>query len=141
MLQPGAQLPIRATSGSVCYDLHYYGPDVVIEPRSSKLLRTGVHFGFPPPAADGAVYGAKIHSRSGLSVKKGIDVGAGVIDADYTGEVRVLLRNTSTEPVEFKHGDRIAQIAVQKYYAFPLVQVNSIEDTVRGHSGFGSSGN
>lgn len=141
VLQPGAVMPIRATEGSICYDLHYNGPDTTIAPRASVLLGTGVHFGFPPPSANGAVYGGKIHSRSGLSVKKNIDVGAGVIDSDYTGEIRVLLRNTSDTPVEFKAYDRIAQIAIQKYYIVDLIQVESLDDTDRGELGFGSSGN
>ena len=78
--------------------------------------------------------------RSGLAVKHFIDTGAGVIDSDYRGQVKVLLFNHSEEDFEINEGDRIAQLVIERIYTPPVVVVEELEDSVRGAGGFGSTG-
>ena len=132
-LNTQAILPTRATSGSAGYDLTATQNDV-IEPGCRKLLPIGVAIKLP-----WGVYG-RIAPRSGLAVKKGIQVGAGVIDPDYTGEIHVLLFNHGTEPFEIRTGDRIAQLILEKFEFHEVIQVDSIKETLRGAGGFGSTG-
>jgi len=132
-LNTQAILPIRATTGSAGYDLTAIRDDV-IEPGSRKLLPIGVAIKLPE-----GVYG-RIAPRSGLAVKKGIQVGAGVIDPDYTGEIHVLLFNHGTEPFEIHSGDRIAQLILERFEFHEVIQVDSLTQTTRGAGGFGSTG-
>ena len=81
-----------------------------------------------------------IWPRSGLSVKKGIDVLAGVVDAGYRGEIMVCLYNTSDEDVEINRGDRIAQIIFQEVPLVSLIESEELETSQRGSNGFGSTG-
>ena len=85
---------------------------------------------------------AQIRPRSGLAFKQGITVlnSPGTIDADYRGELKVLLVNLSNETVIINHGDRIAQMIIAKYERTEFEQVDSLEDTERGAGGFGSTG-
>jgi dUTP pyrophosphatase len=85
-------------------------------------------------------YVGLVWPRSGLSVKRGIDVLAGVIDSGYRGEVRVCLYNTSHDWLEVKEGDRIAQILFQEVPQFQLQEVDILQNSDRGEGGFGSSG-
>lgn len=78
--------------------------------------------------------------RSGLASKNFIDTGAGVIDADYRGEVKVLLFNHSEVDFEVKKGDRIAQLVLERIYTPEIVEVDNLEESVRGAGGFGSTG-
>ena len=106
----------------------------IIEPNSRCLVSTGLKFQFPTN-----VYG-RIAPRSGLALKHGIDVMAGVIDPDYTGEVKVLLYNTSNVKFEVQKGDRVAQLIFERFQ-FPLFkEVNLLSDTFRSDGGFGSTG-
>jgi dUTP pyrophosphatase len=84
----------------------------------------------------------RVAPRSGLTVKKGVHVGAGVIDADYRGPVGVVLFNLGTEPLVIEHGDRIAQLILEQIVMAPVVDVGDgeLEETVRGAGGFGSTG-
>ena len=83
----------------------------------------------------------RIAPRSGLAVKNFIDVGAGVIDSDYRGEVKVLLFNLSQDTdFSVSPGDRIAQMIIEKYTPTTLFEVESLSETVRGEGGFGSTG-
>jgi dUTP pyrophosphatase len=132
-LKTQAILPTRATSGSAGYDLTAIRDDV-IEPGCRQLLPIGISIKLPE-----GVYG-RIAPRSGLAVKKGIQVGAGVIDPDYTGEIHVLLFNHGTEPFEIHPGDRIAQLILEKFGFYEVLQVDSITETLRGSGGFGSTG-
>jgi len=132
-LKTQAVLPTRATSGSAGYDLTAICDDT-IEPGCRKLLPIGISIKLPE-----GVYG-RIAPRSGLSVKKGIQVGAGVIDPDYTGEIHVLLFNQGSETFEIKTGDRIAQLILERFEFHEVRQVDSITETVRGSGGFGSTG-
>lgn len=87
-------------------------------------------------------YGGIICSRGGLAAKKGVVLcnGAGIIDSDYTGEVKVLLQNTSMEDYTIKPGDRIAQLIFIPVEYANLVIVDELDETMRGERGFGSTG-
>tara|TARA_R100001198_G_C5120907_1_gene143722 strand:+ start:178 stop:615 length:438 start_codon:yes stop_codon:yes gene_type:complete len=128
-----ATLPTRASPGSVGYDLYSLN-DLVIQPNSRDIVSTGVCATIPL-----GCYG-RIAPRSGLTVKYGIHVGAGVIDPDYTGELKVCLFNLGSVPFEIKQGERIAQLILEKC-STPLIQeVNELQKTMRANRGFGSTG-
>ena len=82
----------------------------------------------------------RIAPRSGLAVKHSIDTGAGVIDSDYRGQVKVLLFNHSEVDFEIKEGDRIAQLVLERIYTPEILVVDELEETIRGAGGFGSTG-
>ena len=81
-----------------------------------------------------------IWPRSGMAVKQGVDVFAGVVDSGYRGEVMVCLYNSSSSPVEISKGDRIAQMLIQPVPLVRIAEVSNLDDTSRGDGGFGSSG-
>ena len=83
---------------------------------------------------------ARIAPRLGLALKRFIDVGAGVVDADYRGEVGVVLFNHGDQDFQVKMGDRIAQLILEKIDTPPVKEVHDLDDTVRGSGGFGSTG-
>ena len=128
-----AILPTRASPGSVGYDL-YSLHDMVIQPSSREIISTGVCATVPS-----GCYG-RIAPRSGLSVKYGIHVGAGVIDPDYTGELKVCLFNLGSVSFEIKKGDRIAQLILEKCLTPLIDEVTELKKTMRANRGFGSSG-
>jgi len=97
------------------------------------LVDTGIAIGLPR-----GTYG-RLPARSGMASKHGIAVGGGVIDADYTGEIKVILRNHGDTSYEFKAGDRIAQLIVEKIQTHDAMEIESQADTGRGTQGFGSS--
>ena len=126
--------PHKSYRGSAGYDL-YSIEDATIESGTRMLIRTGISIQIPE------YYYLRVAPRSGLSVK-GIDVGAGVIDSSYRGEVRVLLINNSTEPFQVQDGDRIAQLILERC-ATPdiyILEDEQLSATERGENGFGSSG-
>ena len=82
----------------------------------------------------------RIAPRSGLASKHMIDTGAGVIDADYRGQVKVLLFNHGEKDFEVREGDRIAQLVLERIYTPEVVEVDALEESVRGKGGFGSTG-
>ena len=100
----------------------------------SYLVSTGIAVKIP------IGYYGRVASRSGLAVKNGLEVGAGVIDSDYRGEVKVLLRNLGSQPFEFKSGDRIAQLIIEKIETPDVEEVTDLDVTDRGAGGFGSTG-
>jgi len=102
--------------------------------KGKFLVSTGLQIA--PPAG----HYARIAPRSGLASKLFIDVGAGVVDGDYRGEVKVLLFNFSDTEFEVKKGDRIAQLICEKYAHVEIVETDSLEETERGSGGFGSTG-
>ena len=128
-----AKLPILGSVNAAGYDLHALTP-AVVPARGKVLVSTGLAFAIPV-----GNYG-RIAPRSGLAAKHSIDVGAGVIDADYRGEVKVLLFNLSDTDFEIKEGDRIAQMIIEKYTPTELVEVQDLAETDRGAGGFGSTG-
>lgn len=133
-IHPNAKTPERKTAGSAGYDLTTV-EDVVLPAHQSALISTGVKIELPKQT-----YG-QIAPRSGLSVK-GIDVGAGIIDEDYRGEIKVLLRNHSDNDIELPCESRIAQLLVLPvcYPDLNIVDPEALEITERGAGGFGSTG-
>jgi dUTP pyrophosphatase len=127
-----AKLPERKSVGAAGYDI-CSSEDVEIQPSTWNLIPTGIGFTVP--------YGTYGHiaPRSGLSCK-GTMVGAGIIDSDYTGEVKVLLFNMNNEKLTIKKHERIAQLIVKKIDLPQVVVVESLEQTTRGSGGFGSTG-
>jgi dUTP pyrophosphatase len=131
-VHPDAIIPTCGSAGSAGYDL-YSVDDVVHFPRGSRILvNTGIKFETPE-----GTYG-RIAPRSGLSMR-GIDIGAGVIDHDYRGLVKVLLINNSHEPFSIEKGSRIAQLILERYVHAEIVEC-VLDDTERGSGGFGSTG-
>ncbi|KMP12658.1 deoxyuridine 5'-triphosphate nucleotidohydrolase [Candidatus Nitromaritima sp. SCGC AAA799-A02] len=105
-----------------------------IPARGKCLVPTGLRLALP----EGHV--GLIWPRSGLAVKRSIDCGAGVIDAQYRGEIKVLLFNHSDEVFHIEPGDRIAQLLVQKVETVNFLPVENLDDTPRSDNGFGSTG-
>jgi len=132
-LSEHALIPTRASPGSVGYDL-YSIEDMHILPYQRGIVCTGIAATIPM-----GVYG-RIAPRSGLAVKHGVQTGAGVIDPDYAGELKVILFNHGSEKFEIKKGDRIAQLILEKCETPLIDEVEEIKDTQRGTRGFGSSG-
>lgn len=133
-LDDSAIIPTRATSRSVGYDL-YSNTDIVINSNERGVVTTGISVGFP----SNNIYG-RIAPRSGLAVKNGINVGAGVVDPDYTGEIKVVLFNHGKDDFSIKRGDKIAQIIIERCEMPFIIEVDTIKNTERGDRGFGSSG-
>ena len=96
-------------------------------------MQTGLAISFPV-----GLY-ARIAPRSGLALKKFIDIGVGVVDSDYHAEVGVVLFNHGDQDFQVKMGDRIAQLILEKIDTLPVEEVQGLEDTVRGSGGFGST--
>ena len=130
-------LPRYATENSAGMDLNAnLKKTVVLKPLDRALISTGIYIAVPKG------YEAQVRPRSGLAVKKGISVlnSPGTIDADYRGEVKVILVNLSNEAVEIKNGERIAQMIIAKHESIKWDEVDVLEDTERGDGGFGSTG-
>lgn len=130
-----AIIPTKATPLSAGFDL-YSIEDTLIVSKGKALISTGINVELPKET-----YG-RIAPRSGLSWKHFIDVGAGVIDEDYRGEIKVLLFNFGNEDYKVSKGDKIAQLIVEKIQPCTIIEVDSLnnENTLRGEKGFGSSG-
>lgn len=137
-LAPGAHPPTRATPGAAGYDLAAYlpGGPVWVEGCDRMTIPTGVRVAIP------AGFEGQVRPRSGLALKYGITVlnTPGTIDADYRGEVAVILANHGPAPYRVRDGDRIAQLVVCPVAAPELVEVADLDDTERGEGGFGSTG-
>jgi len=108
--------------------------DVIIHENSSEIISTKLRI-----QIDEGFVGF-LKSRSGLSIKYGLEVGAGVIDSSYTGEVKVHLYNHGNNPYKINKGDKIAQLVVLKISLEDFEQVDELSTTNRGESGFGSTG-
>ncbi len=130
-------LPAYATEGSSGMDLRAYIESVIIlQPLERRLIPTGLFIELPKG------FEAQVRPRSGLAIKQGITClnSPGTVDADYRGELKVVLINLSNEPQVLHPGDRIAQMVIQKVEKVTLVQVHEISSTTRGEGGFGHSG-
>ncbi|KAH0491397.1 hypothetical protein TgHK011_002831 [Trichoderma gracile] len=132
-LSPQARLPTRGSAFAAGYDL-YAAKDTVVPARGKVLVDTDISIAVPA-----GTYG-RIAPRSGLASKHFIDTGAGVIDADYRGPVKVLLFNHADADYEIKEGDRIAQLVLERIVTPDVVEVEELEESVRGAGGFGSTG-
>lgn len=133
----GQPLPEYATAQSAGMDLRAnLSEAIIITPLERKLIPTGLHIALPKG------YEAQIRPRSGLALKKGITVlnSPGTVDADYRGEVGVLLINLSKEPFVIENGERIAQMVIARHEQGEFVPVDVLDDTERGEGGFGHSG-
>jgi dUTP pyrophosphatase len=131
-------LPKYETSLSAGMDLRAYLPDgpVTLNPMERTLVKTGLFMELP------AGYEAQVRPRSGLALKKGITVlnSPGTIDADYRGEICVILINLSNEPFVINDGERIAQMVIARHEQAEIVEVQELSDTERGTGGFGHTG-
>lgn len=132
VLEKDAVMPYLAHATDAGYDL-FSREDVTILPNCRTAIDTGVHMAIPEG------YEGHIRSRSSVMVKKGC-LTDGTIDSGYRGSIRVILFNLSGEQVEIKKGERIAQIVIERVYTPKLEQVDELEATERGDSGFGSTG-
>lgn len=128
-----AQLPTRGSELAAGLDL-YADEYAIIPIGGRRLVRTGIALAIDPDMA------GLIWARSGLAVRYGVQVGAGVIDADYRGEIRVLLINSSDDPVPIQAGDRIAQLLIQSVARPTMTEMAELPPTGRGENGFGSTG-
>ena len=138
-LPHGADLPLPAyaTAQSAGLDLMAaVDADVTLAPGARRLIPTGLSIALP------AGYEAQVRPRSGLALKHGITVlnSPGTIDADYRGEVKVLLINHGSENFVLKRGDRIAQMVVAPVTRIAWTTVETLDETERGAGGYGSTG-
>jgi dUTP pyrophosphatase len=130
-----AKLPDKANLFDAGLDLYCDEKEVVrLAPGERKLFCTGISVAIPKG------FVGLIWPRSGHAVKKGLDTMAGVIDAPYRGEVKVLLVNHSNEYQYYSTGDKIAQMLIQVIPDFTAIEVETLDETSRGDNGFGSSG-
>jgi|SRR5581483_6770625 len=134
-LSPDAIIPVRAKPNDAGFDLSTI-EDFKMAPGERYLASTGLALAIPPG------YVGQVCPRSGLALKYGLTIvnSPGIIDADYTGIVKVILLNTGTIPIEFKKGDRIAQLLIIKLAPTVLKEVSNLDETARGTGGFGSTG-
>lgn len=130
-------LPTYATSGASGMDLRAsIKEDIVLQPMERTLVSTGIFIELPEG------YEAQIRPRSGLAIKQGLTClnTPGTIDADYRGEIKVILINLSKEPQTIQNGDRIAQMVIQKVEIIQWVPVEALSETARNAGGFGHTG-
>lgn len=131
----GLNLPAYATAGAAGMDV-LAAEDVTLAPGARHAVATGLAMAIPEG------YEIQVRPRSGLALKHGISVPntPGTIDSDYRGELKVILINHGTEPFEISRGDRIAQLVLAPVVQAGWVEVDELDETVRGAGGFGSTG-
>lgn len=133
----GHPTPSYETPASAGMDLRAnLDEPVVLEPLQRAIIKTGLFIALP------AGYEAQVRPRSGLAAKHGITVlnSPGTIDADYRGEIGVILANLSDQPFTINDGDRIAQMIIAAYAHTKWEEVDVLDETKRGQGGFGSTG-
>ena len=131
------KLPKYETLLSAGMDLRAYLEEpIVLKPLQRTLVKTGLFISLKPG------YEAQVRPRSGLALKKGISVlnSPGTIDADYRGEIGVILINLSDSEFKIDSGDRIAQMVIAKHETVSWKSVDKLDDSLRGDKGFGSTG-
>ena len=128
-------LPSYATEGSAGMDLRA-DVEVRLEPGERKLVPTGIAIEIPPG------FEGQVRPRSGLALKRGVTTlnAPGTIDADFRGEVGVILINHGQEPVSLERGERIAQLVIARFERVALREVDALSETGRGAGGFGHTG-
>ena len=135
-LIPQAKIPTRSNDTDAGYDL-YAAVNGRIEGKHRDVVSTGISIAIPEG------YYGRIAPRSGLAVKNGLDVLAGVVDSGYRGEIGVVLQNLGYMDFEYSEGDRVAQLIIEKCHGVTWEEVETEEDLVsseRGEGGFGSTG-
>ena len=138
-LNKDAKVPEKAHDNDAGYDL-FSSESVIIPTMERRVVKTGISLAMNAPESNQFTSYLRIAPRSGLSVKKGIDVFAGVIDIGYRGEIMICLFNSSKEDFEITKGDKIAQIIPTVIFKSEIKEVENLDDTSRGEKGFGSSG-
>ena len=131
------KLPEYETENSAGMDLRaFVNGEVIIKPGERKIIGTGLYIELPPG------YEAQIRPRSGLALKKGITVlnSPGTIDADYRGEIGVILINHSDQDVSIQPGERICQMVINRYEKAKWKLMDALSETQRGSGGFGHTG-
>lgn len=131
----GFPLPEYKTDGSAGLDIRSID-DITLNPEERALIHTGLYIGLP------VGYEARIQPRSGLALKHGVTVcnSPGCIDADYRGEIGVILINHGTKTFSVRKGDRIAQMIISKYEKAEWNEIDKLDETERGGGGFGHTG-
>ena len=132
-LNENAVLPTRGSREAAGLDI-YAITDTYILPFSTNLVPTGISLMIPYG------YYGRIAPRSGVSVKTGLIVNAGVIDSDYRGEIKIIFQNPTNEHKELKKGEKVAQLIIEKIALLDVEEVIVLTDTQRGYNGFGSTG-
>ena len=135
--QSNHPLPTYESAASAGMDLRaQLDSPIVLEPLERGIVKTGLFIELPVGVE------AQVRPRSGLAIKKGVTVlnAPGTIDADYRGEIGVILINLSNEPFTINHGDRIAQLVIAKYESITWKSAEKLSDSDRGTAGFGSTG-
>ena len=130
-------LPSYQTALSAGMDLRANNPEPIeLGPLERAIIPTGIFIELP------AGYEAQIRPRSGLAAKKGVSLvnSPGTIDADYRGEIGVILVNLSNDPFTVERGERIAQMVIAKHEQARWIEVDQLEESERGEKGFGSTG-
>ncbi|HET8753326.1 MAG TPA: dUTP diphosphatase [Salinimicrobium sp.] len=133
----GHALPAYETGSSAGMDLRANIPEAIqLQPLERAIVKTGLFIELP------VGYEAQVRPRSGLAAKKGITVlnSPGTVDADYRGEIGVILVNLSNEAYSIENGDRVAQMVISKHEHISWKEVEFLEETARGAGGFGSTG-
>lgn len=133
---PDLPLPSRQTAHAAGYDVASAEPDLILAPGERRAVGTGLTFELPEG------YEMQVRPRSGLALRHGITLpnAPGTIDADYRGELRVILQNGGTEPFAIRRGERIAQLVFARHEAPELQESDAVSETARGAGGFGSTG-
>lgn len=133
----GFELPAYETIASAGMDLRAsISETITLKPLERTIVKTGLYIELPVGVE------AQVRPRSGLAAKKGITVlnAPGTIDADYRGEIGVILVNLSNEPFAIENGERIAQLIIAKHERAVWMEVETLSETSRGSGGFGSTG-
>lgn len=143
-IRENAELPFKATRGSIGADLRVYFDKedgeqiskVVLQPNQSIKASTGIAVEIPED------YGMDIRPRSSAGIKKDLVFKntTGVIDSDYRGEIFLFIKNNGDTPVEIENGERIAQAIILPNYDVNYIEVKELSETTRGDGGFGSTG-
>jgi dUTP pyrophosphatase len=131
----GLELPAYATEGAAGMDV-LAAEEVTLAPGARHAVATGVALAIPPG------YEIQVRPRSGLALKHGVTVPntPGTIDSDYRGELKVIMINLGTEPFAIRRGDRVAQLVLAPVVQASFLEVDELDETVRGEGGFGSTG-
>lgn len=134
-LDPDVPLPSYARQDDAGADLVCAG-DVDLAPGQRAVVGTGIAIALPPG------YAAFVHPRSGLAARHGVTLvnAPGTIDADYRGEIKIILINLGEDPIVIKPGDRIAQMVIAPVARAELIEVESLAESSRGAGGFGHTG-